>query len=119
MTQKRISGVAYMTIDGTTIPAQGSFTIPLTTVNRTDVVVGGLVIGYDEQHIAPYIQCTVRLTDKTDFESICDSTAMTIRVELANGRVYTMANAFVRGTPTVSETGEASFDFAGETGTWS
>lgn len=117
--QKRISGVAYMTVDGTTIPAQGSFTIPLSTMNRTDVVVGDQVLGYDEQVIAPYIQCTVRLTDETDFETICSSTSMTIRVELANGRVYTLADAFVRGTPTVSETAEASFDFAGRTGTWS
>ena len=65
------------------------------------------------------MQCTVQITDETDFEKICNSTAMTIRVELANGRVFTLSNAFVRGTPTVSEAGEASFDFAGKSGQWS
>ena len=108
MTFRRQSGTAYVTVDGTTIPAKGSFTIPLSTKNRTDIVVGDEVVGYDEQ-----------ITDETDFERICNSTAMTIRVELANGRVFTLSNAFVRGTPTVSEAGEASFDFAGKSGQWS
>nr|DAG47838.1 MAG TPA: Tail tube [Bacteriophage sp.] len=119
MAQKRLSGVAYLTVDGTTIPAKGSFVVPLTTVNRTDVVVGDKVLGYDEQYIAPYVQCTVQITDTTDFEKICESTSMTVRVEFANGRIYTLANAFVRGNPTLAETGEASFDFAGENGQWS
>ena len=119
MTFRRQSGTAYVTVDGTTIPAKGSFTIPLSTKNRTDIVVGDEVVGYDEQTIAPYMQCTVQITDETDFERICNATAMTIRTELANGRVFTLSNAFVRGTPTVSETGEASFDFAGKSGQWS
>ena len=56
---------------------------------------------------------------ETDFERICSSTSMTVRVEFANGRVYTLSNALVRGNPTVSETGECSIDFAGEKGVWS
>lgn len=40
MTFRRQSGTAYVTVDGTTIPAKGSFTIPLSTKNRTDIVVG-------------------------------------------------------------------------------
>lgn len=119
MPSKRISGVAYMTVDGTTINASGSFSVPITTVNRTDVMCGDKMLGYDEQHIAPYIQATIRITDQTDFESICASTSMTVRVEFANGKVYTLSNAFVRGNPTVSETGECSIDFAGEKGIWS
>lgn len=119
MPMKRQSGVAYLTVDGTTINASGSFSVPLTTVNRTDIVCGERVIGFDEQHIAPYIQATIRITDQTDFESICSSTSMTVRVEFANGKTYTLSNAFVRGNPTVSETGECSIDFAGEKGVWS
>lgn len=119
MSFRRQSGVAYMTVDGTTIPAKGSFTVPLSTTNRTDIVVGDKVVGYDEQVIAPYCQCTIQITDETDFQTICNSTALTIRVEFANGRIYTMSNAFVRGTPTLSETGEASFDFAAESAQWS
>ena len=57
MTFRRQSGTAYVTVDGTTIPAKGSFTIPLSTKNRTDIVVGDEVVGYDEQTIAPYMQC--------------------------------------------------------------
>ena len=44
---------------------------------------------------------------------------MTVRVEFANGKTYTLSNGFVRGNPTLSETGEASIDIAGETGVWS
>ena len=119
MPSKRVSGVAYMQVDGTTINASGSFSVPLTTVNRTDVMCGDKVLGFDEQHIAPYIQATIRITDETDFERICSSTSMTVRVEFANGKVYTLSNAFVRGNPTMSETGECSIDFAGEKGVWS
>lgn len=119
MTFRRQSGTAYLTVDGTTIPAKGSFAVPLTTTNRTDLVVGDQVVGFDEQTIAPYVQCTVQITDETDFERICSSTAMTVRVEFANGRIFTLSNAFVRGNPTLAETGEASFDFAGKTGQWS
>ena len=95
MTFRRQSGTAYLTVDGTTIPAKGSFAVPLTTTNRTDLVVGDQVVGFDEQTIAPYVQCTVQITDETDFERICSSTAMTVRVEFANGRIYTLSNAFV------------------------
>ncbi len=119
MPMKRQSGVAYLTVDGTTINASGSFAVPLTTVNRTDIICGEKVIGYDEQHIAPYIQATIRITDQTDIESICSSTSMTVRVEFANGKTYTLSNGFVRGNPTVSETGEVSIDIAGEKGIWS
>lgn len=119
MPMKRLSGVAYMTVDGVTIPAKGSFEVPLTTVNRTDLVVGDKVLGYDEQYIAPYVKANVQITDLIDFETICSSTSLTVRVEFATGRTYTLANGFVRGTPTLSETGEASFDIAGQDGQWS
>ena len=120
MSQRKESGAAYLQVDGTTIYAEGSFAVPITTVNRTAIVNAGQVIGWDEQEIAPYITAQIRITSQTDFEWICNSTALTVRVEFASGRVYTLSNAYVTGEPpTLDETGLATVTFTGEKGVWS
>ena len=119
MAQRRESGAAYLQVDGTTIYAEGSFAVPLTTVQREALVNAGQVIGWDETEIAPYITAQIRITSQTDFESICNSTALTVRVEFASGRVYTLSNAYITGDPpTLDETGLATVTFTGETGVW-
>lgn len=116
MPQKRLSGTAYMTADGTTLAARGNFEVPLTEVTRTPVVANGEVIGYDEQPVPPYIKGDIQLTDETDIETLTSSTSLTVKVEFANGRKYVLSDAFVQGTPTTGETGVVPIEFGGKRG---
>lgn len=116
MPQKRLSGTAYITADGTTLAAKGNFEVPLSEYNRTEVIANGEVIGYDEQPVAPYVKGDIQLTDETDVETLMSSTNMTVKVDFANSWKYVLSEAFIRGTPTTSETGQVSLDFGGKRG---
>lgn len=118
MTQKRVSGTAYLTADGTTLMARGSFEMPLSEYTRTPVLANGEVVGYDEQPNTPYVNAELQVTDETDFATFCASTSQTVKVELANGWKYVLSDAFVQGTPTMNEQGVTSVSFSGKRGQW-
>lgn len=116
--QKRLSGVAYITVNGTTLMARGSFEVPLYESNKTPVIANGEVVGYDEQPVAPYINAEIQISDESDFETICSSNAQTVKCEFANGWKYVLSDSFVQGTPTMNEQGITQLSFAGKRGQW-
>lgn len=116
--QKRLSGTAYITTDGTTLMARGSFEVPLTDLNKTPVMANSEVVGYDEQTVAPYINCELQISDETDFETVCSSNSQTVKVEFANGWKYVLSDAFIQGTPTTNEQGTTQISYAGKRGQW-
>lgn len=118
MTQKRLSGTAYITVDGTTLMARGSFEVPLSDSNKTPVIANGEVVGYDEQPVAPYCNAEIQISDETDFETITSNNSQTVKCEFANGWKYVLSDAFIQGTPTMTEQGVAQISFSGKRGQW-
>lgn len=115
---KRLSGTAYITSDGTTLMARGSFEVPLTDSNKTPVTANDQVVGFDEQLVVPYCNAEIQISDETDFETITSNNSQTVKVEFKNGWKYVLSDAFVQGTPTMNEAGVAQISFAGKRGQW-
>lgn len=115
---KRLSGTAYITSDGTTLMARGSFEVPLSDSSKTPVTANDQVVGFDEQLVVPYCNAEIQISDETDFETITSNNSQTVKVEFKNGWKYVLSDAFVQGTPTMNEAGVAQISFAGKRGQW-
>lgn len=115
---KRLSGTAYITSDGTTLMARGSFEVPLSDSNKTPVTANDQVVGFDEQLVVPYCNAEIQISDETDFETIISNNSQTVKVEFKNGWKYVLSDAFVQGTPTMNEAGVTQISFAGKRGQW-
>ncbi|WP_043838842.1 phage tail tube protein [Muricoccus aerilatus] len=88
-TTRRISGSAYLTIDGLSFAVVGEPGYRLATVTRESLVSMTSIDGYSEKPIAPYIKATLRDMpgfSVADFEGM---TNVTVELSLNNGKVIT------------------------------
>ena len=112
---QRIAGICFVKVDGAQFEIAGDIEIPLIEFKREAVM--GLTgpAGYKETAVEPYVKVKALFTP--DFPI---NTTLTVTAELANGVVYTLSNAFVRGEPKAKPVeGEIELEFSGSLGQWS
>lgn len=115
----RIAGVCYIKVDGTQLEVKGGVEIPFSNVNRETVMGLAGVAGYKETAQRPYLKLTAVFTRDFPIQQLAEGTNMTITAELANGKVYTLSQAFLEGeTVSNGEEGTAEIEFSGAVGTW-
>ena len=116
---KKIAGTAYVKANGQQIEVKGGAEVPLMDVKRETVMGSGRPAGYKETAIAPYAKLTALNLTAGDFKAITEADDLTITVEFANGRVYTLSDAWVEGEPSYKgEEGETDLEFSGMRGSW-
>lgn len=90
----RIAGIAYWKVDGSQLAVRGNLTVSPTLFEKTGIAGQDGIHGYSELPVVPYIQGDVSLVEGTSVEDIDAVTDATITAELADGRVYTLRNAW-------------------------
>jgi len=116
---KRVAGTCYIKVDGTQLEVKGSVEVPLTD-RKLEAVVGlNAVAGYKEEVRTPYVKLSAIFKDDFPRDTLQKGTEMTVTVELPNGKVYTLSDAFLVGEPAVkADEGETELEFNGMKGEW-
>lgn len=110
----RIAGVAFWAVDGTRLAVRGNLTVSPSATEKTGIAGQDYVHGYSETPLVPYIQGDVSLQPGTRIADVDAITNSTITVELADGRVFTLKNAWRAGRSEVnSKDGQFQVRFEG------
>lgn len=93
----KITGKATIRVDGAEIPSERGATLNPGGVNRTPRMAGSRVF-FNEEPVAPTLQCTVLHSDEVDLIDLNTITGATVLVECDNGQDYMLIGAFVTET---------------------
>lgn len=116
---KRVAGICYIKVDGEQLEVQGGVEVPLVDVKRETVMGLAGSAGYKETAQEPYTKVTAIFVPSFPVDKLRDSTDMTVTSELANGKVYTLSGAFLKGEPAVkADEGTIDLEFGGTKGQW-
>lgn len=110
----RRSGVIYVKVDGQQHEAVGSFTYNLGRPIREALVGHDGVHGYKELPQVPYIEGELRDSATLNLENLLTITDATVTLELANGKVIALRQAWFAGEGQVqTEDGNIAARFEG------
>ena len=74
---------------------------------------------YREMGLAPYVKFTAHNEADMDYDKIANANDLTVVAELANGRVYTLTEAYLSGETVVGgDEGTTPYVFHGTKGVW-
>lgn len=117
---QRIAGVCFVKVDGAQLEISGDVEIPLTEYKREAVMSLTGPAGFKETALEPYVKVSALFTPDFPLNQLRTNTTLTVTAELANGVVYTLSNAFVRGEPKAKPVdGTIDIEFSGSQGQWS
>ncbi|UXF57493.1 tail tube protein [Chromohalobacter phage YPCBV-1] len=103
----RITGVVTIRVDGQEIPSERGATLNPGGVNRTTKMAGRRPY-YNEEPVAPTLQCTVLHTEELDLIEMNTIRNATVLFESDNGQDYMLTGAFVTETAELNS-GEGTF----------
>ena len=116
---KRVAGICYIKVDGEQLEVSGGIEVPLVDVKRETVMGLAGPAGYKEEALEPTIKLSAIFMPSFPIATLQSNTELTITAELANGKVYTLSGAFLKGEPMVKgEDGTVELEFGGRKGQW-
>jgi hypothetical protein len=119
MAAQRDAGTCYIKCNGDQLVVDSGVEAPLSSVTRETVMGSGRPVGYKETGREAFVNATLRKINQKDFQKIIEADDLTITVEFANGGVYTLSDAWVKGEPTYNgDEGTADIEFGGLRGSW-
>lgn len=101
MTDNKRAGIIHLKVNGTVYDAKGSFNYHPSVPKREAMVGHDTTHGYKELPTVPFIEGEI--TDKSDLDivSFFNLTSATITLELANGKVFVLRDAWYSGDATI------------------
>lgn len=90
---QRIAGIAYLYVNGNQLALKGNFMVSPSPVERTMIAGQDGVHGYQELPRVPFISGDVSTVPQINVDDLDGQTDVTVMAQLANGKVYTLANA--------------------------
>ena len=115
----RVAGICYVKVDGDQFDVEGGVECPLSDLKRETVMALAGPAGFKETALEPYVKLTAIFGPSFPIDKVKSSTDMTVTAEMANGKVYTLSGAFLRGeTPVKGDEGKVELDFGGKKGIW-
>lgn len=116
---KRVAGICYIKVDGAQLEVSGGIEAPLMDVKRETVMSLSGPAGTKETALEPFVKVTSIFGPNFPLATLQSNTDMTVTAELANGKVYTLSGAFVKGEPAAKgEDGTVELEFGGMKGQW-
>ena len=110
MGNRRVGGIIFVKVNGTGFQAKGEFTYNLGKSKREAVVGMDVVHGYKEEPQVPFIAGKITDKDDLDLETVLAIKDATATLELANGKVIVLREAWYASEGEVS-TAEGEIDF--------
>lgn len=96
----RRGGIIYVKIDGKQVDAKGNFTYNLGVPKRDTIIGSDSVHGYKETPQAPFIEGEITDSASLDLASLLKTDGATITLELGNGKVIALREAWFAGEGT-------------------
>lgn len=116
---KRVAGICFIKVDGEQLEVSGGIEVPIVDVKRETVMGLAGPAGFKETALEPYVKVSAIFMPGFPLETLRTNTNMTVTAELANGKVYTLSGAFVKGEPSIKgEDGTVDLEFGGSKGIW-
>lgn len=115
----RVAGMCFIKCDGQQFEVKGSVEAPIMATMRENVMSLTGLAGFKEVAQRQFVKLTAIFTADFPLSLFRSSTNMTVTAEMANGRVYTLAGAFLEGEPVINgDEGEVEIEFSGTKGIW-
>lgn len=107
MANRRVGGILFFKLDGELFNAKGEFSYDLGAPKRDAVVGADGVHGFKEIPKVPFIEGALTDNDELDLSKLLNFRDGTATLELANGKVIVIREAYYAGDGVVkSEEGE-------------
>lgn len=117
---RRMAGTAYIKADGVQFEIKGNVECPVGQFEREIVMGLSGPMGHKETAKAQYVKFDAGFVADFPIDQLENNTNMTITVEYANGKVYTLTGAFYTGQGGANgEDGSIGVEFFGLNGVWS
>lgn len=114
MPNRRVGGIIFFKVDGELFQAKGEFTYNLGLPKRESVLGQDANHGFKELPQVPFIEGTITDSDELDLEAFLLIRDATCTLELANGKIIVLREAFYAGDGNVtSSEGEIEVRFEG------
>lgn len=112
---QRRGGTLFVKVDGVQYDAKGNFTYNLGAPKRDGIVGPDRVHGYKELPQIPMIEGEITDSSDLNLEAFLNISDSTVTLELANGKVFVLRNAWYAGEGNVqTEEGNVQVKFEGE-----
>lgn len=116
---KRVAGICYIKVDGEQLEVSGGVEVPIVDVKRETVMGLAGPAGIKETALEPFVKLSAIFVPSFPLSTLQNNIDMTITAELANGKVYTLSGAFLKGEPSAKgEDGTVELEFGGKKGQW-
>lgn len=116
-TRQRRAGTIIFKVDGKQYDAKGSFTYAPKFEKKTAIVGADGVHGFASEWVAPYIEGAITDAEDLILQSLVEIEDATVTLELANGKVFVLGEAWYAGEGNPStEQAEIPVRFEGKTG---
>jgi hypothetical protein len=110
----RVGGVIFIKADGVQYRAKGSWTYNLGKLKKEGIVGADGMHGYKAMPQVPFIEGAITDDSEISVEKLLELDGATVTLELANGKVISLSNAWFAGEGNVStEEGEIEARFEG------
>lgn len=107
MSNQRRAGIIFVKVNGQQYDAKGDFSYNLGRPLREGIAGSDGVHGYKETPQIPYIEGEITDRGDLDVEALLDVSGATVTLELANGKVIALKDAWFAGEGSIS-TSEAN-----------
>ena len=91
---RRVGGILFLKIDGELFQAKGEFTYNVNPTKRESVVGHDTVHGFKEEPKMIFVEGSITDSDTLDLQSFQAIRDATLTLELANGKVIVLREAF-------------------------
>jgi hypothetical protein len=113
----RRSGTLFVKVSGVQRDAKGSFTYNIGSPKREAIVGPDRVHGYKEMPQVPYIEGEITDSSDLDLAAFTTQSAETVTLELANGKVFVLRDAWYAADGNVqTEEGNIQVRYEGMSG---
>jgi len=114
---ERVGGILFVKANGAQLRAKGSWTYNLGQPKREGIVGADQVHGYKELPQIPMIEGVITDSSQLDVVALLNTKDATLTLELANGKVIVLREAWFAGDGNVTtEEGEIAAKFEGISG---
>jgi len=115
--ERRLGGIIFIKVNSKGFNAKGEFTYNIGAPKREGIVGSDNVHGYKETPQIPYIEGAITDTSELDLESFVKIKDATVTLELSNGKVIVLREAWFAADGNVTtEEGEIECRFEGMKG---
>lgn len=112
---RRVGGIIFVKVDGNQYDAKGQFTYNLGIPKREAVIGHDRHHGYKELPQEAYIEGEITDSGTLDVKALMTISDATVTLELANGKVVMLRNAYFSGDGNIqTEEGNIAVRFTGE-----